>query len=414
MTATVAIIGGGQAGLAMSRCLSDRSIDHIVFERGRVGERWRSERWDSLRLLTPNWQSRLPGFRYDGPDPDGFMSMPELIHYLERYARSIDAPVRSDTRVTSVEHSSSGFRVSTDDGTWCSRIVIVATGHSDVPLVPAISAGAPTWMEQVVPTVYRRPDQLPPGGVLIVGASATGIQLAEEIQQSGRQVTLAVGRHTRLPRRYRGKDILWWLDRMGILGESIDAVYSVDISREQPSLQLVGRPDHASLDLGTLARLGVRLTGRLLRFEGDRAVFDDDLVATTAASDVKLAVLLGRIDGYVDRTGVDAPPQPGDEFEPSWSAHVAAPTALDLRAEGVRSVIWATGFGRRYPWLRVPVLDSRGEIRHEGGVTDVAGLYALGLHFLRHRNSSFIDGVGSDAEALAHHIDRVLREKRTA
>ena len=407
------IIGGGQAGLAMSRCLSDRSVDHVVLERGRVGERWRSERWDSLRLLTPNWQSRLPGFRYDGPDPDGYMTMPEVIDFLERYRRSFDAPVEEGTDVLSVSRQDLGYRVVTDRGIWEAPTVVIATGQCDVPLVPDFASRLSPDVVQIVPSKYRNPGQLPEGGVLVVGAAASGIQLAEEIQLSGRPVTIAVGRHTRLPRLYRGRDILWWFDQMGIFDETPDRVHDRERSRSQPSLQLVGRPDRSSLDLITLQDEGVRLAGKVVGAEGDQVFFADDLVAYTARADVKLARLLKRIDAYVESHGLDSEVGPKEPFIPFfWPA--PGPEVIDLRAQGIRTVLWATGFRRRYPWLTVPVLDARGEIRHEGGITPARGLYVLGLQFLRRRNSNFIDGVGGDAMELASHIEGVLGKRETA
>ncbi len=407
--AEAVVIGGGQAGLAMSRCLADGGIDHVVLERGRVAERWRSERWDSLRLLTPNWQSRLPGFRYDGPDPDGYMSAPEVADFLSRYARSFAAPVEDGTSVVSLERVDGGYRITTDRGTWEAPAVVVATGYCDTPFVPALATSLPTWVTQVVPSRYRNPDDLPPGGVLVVGASATGIQLADEIHASGRPVTLAVGRHTRLPRVYRGRDILWWLDAMGVLDESAADVFSIEASRAQPSLQLVGRADRATLDLRRLEQAGVRLTGRAVAADGDRVVLADDLVAQTVAADARLARLVQRIDIFAARTGLDAEVGPPEPFSPFlWPA--PAPSALDLRAEGIRTVLWATGFRRHYPWLKLDVLDERGEIRHDGGITPLPGLYVIGLNFLRRRKSSFIDGVGQDAlELSAHLVDELRR-----
>lgn len=400
------VIGGGQAGLAMSHCLTARGIDHVVLERGRVAERWRRERWDSLRLLTPNWQSRLPGFRYTGPDPDGFMTMPEITSYLERYARSFAAPVQGETTVLAVERRGAGFDVTTDQGSWHAPNVVVATGYCDLPLVPDAARHLAGDVLQLVPGDYRCPARLPDGGVLVVGASSSGIQLADEIQQSGRSVTLAVGRHMRLPRHYRGRDILWWLDAMGLFDERVDEVYDAEISRNQPSLQLVGRPDHATLDLGRLRGGGVRLVGRVTGASGHTVHLRDDVVSYMAAADIKLASLLSRIDRYVERSGLAAAAGEREPFTPiCWPPHAPTPERLDLKAQGIRTVIWATGFRRSYPWLRVPALDDRGEIRHGGGVTPVAGLYVLGLQFLRRRKSAFIDGVGDDAEALAAHLD---------
>jgi putative flavoprotein involved in K+ transport len=404
------IIGGGQAGLAMSRCLSDRTIDHVVVERGRVGERWRSERWDSLRLLTPNWQSRLPGHRYQGTDPDGYMTMPEVVDYLDSYARSFDAPVEDETNVLALERTNGTYRITTDRGTWQARNVVIATGYCDTPFVPEMSKNLPKDILQLVPSRYRNPDQLPKGGVLVVGASASGIQLADEIHQSGRPVTISVGRHTRLPRLYRGKDILWWLDTMGIFDETIDKVYDIKISRGQPSLQLVGRPDHRTLDLATLEAQGVRLVGRTVAANEDKVNFADDLIAYTAAADAKLAMLLARIDEFVARAGYAMEVGPAEPFVPfHWP--VEAPTEASLRSTGITTVLWATGFRRSYPWLKVPVLDERGEIRHLGGITSVPGLYALGLQFLRRRKSAFIDGVGDDAADLAEHISGRLENQ---
>jgi len=401
------VIGGGQAGLAMSRCLSDRNVDHVVVERGRVAERWRSERWDSLRLLTPNWQTRLPAMRYDGREPDGYMSMPELVGFFERYATTIAAPVESDTAVFAVEASGPRFDVHTSRGLWTADNVVIATGYSDVPHVPAMARRLSRRVAQVVPTMYRNPGGLRTGGVLVVGASATGIQFADEISASGRPVTLAVGRHLRLPRRYRGRDIMWWLDAMGSFDETIDDVFDARVSRSQPSLQLIGRTDASSLDLQSLTERGVRAVGRVVDVDGERMQCADDLIATTSASDLKLAELLQRIDRFIHKTGTTA--TPAEPFQPTWMlARDDATRTIDLRAEGIDTVIWATGFARRYPWLKVPVLDEHGEIRHRYGVTPVQGLFVLGMHFQRRRKSAFIDGVGDDAAFLADRIARRL------
>jgi putative flavoprotein involved in K+ transport len=397
------IIGGGQAGLAMSRCLSDRAIAHVILERGRVAERWRSERWDSLRLLTPNWQSRLPGFRYQGSDPDGYMTMPEVIDYLESYSRSFAAPVETGTTVMALERGAFGYRVTTDRGIWNAANVVIATGDCAVPFVPELGASLPENILQIVPSRYRNPGQLPDGGVLVVGASSSGIQLADEIHGSGRPVTMSVGRHTRLPRRYRGKDILWWLDQMGTFDETVDDVFDIGISRRQPSFQLVGRPDHSSLDLALLQQQGVRLLGRAVAVEGEKVSLADDLIAHTAAADVKLAQLLARIDDFVARTGLVGKVAEAEPFVPfMWPE--PAPAILDLKEAAIATVLWATGFRQSYPWLKVPILDDRGEIRHIGGITPAPGLYVLGLRFLRRRKSNFIDGVGDDAFELADHI----------
>jgi putative flavoprotein involved in K+ transport len=263
MRTTTVIIGAGHAGLAMSRCLAERSIDHVVLERGEVANSWRHERWDSLRLLTPNWQSRLPGFSYEGNDPDGFCTMPETVDFIARYARSSGAPVRTHTNVTSVRPSDEGYLVVTDHGDWNCRTVVLAAGACNIASVPGLAADVPASVASLTPKEYRNPSQLDAGGVLVVGASATGIQLADEIHRSGRPVTLSVGEHVRVPRTYRGKDIQWWMDAAGILGERYDQTDDIVRARNVPSLQLVGSPERRTLDLNALAQAGVRLVGRL-------------------------------------------------------------------------------------------------------------------------------------------------------
>jgi putative flavoprotein involved in K+ transport len=402
MRTEVVVIGGGQAGLAMSHCLAERRIEHVVLERGRIGERWLSERWDSLRLLSPNWQTRLPGFHYRGPDPHGYMTKSELVAYLRAYARASRAPVEGATNVLGVSVGPRGYRVDTDRGVWQAANVVIATGHCDVPAIPGFAERLPHDVVQVAAAHYRNPAQLPEGGVLVVGASATGVQLAEEIARSGRRVALAVGRHTRLPRVYRGRDILFWLDAMGVLDESAETVHDLERSRRQPSFQLVGTPERRTLDLGALQRQGVWLLGAAVDADGDQLELCDDLVGSVIKADAKLARLLMRIDAFVERAGLAGEVGPREAIAPL--SVPSAPTSLSLRERGIDSVVWATGFRRNYDWLRVPVLDERGEIRHRGGVTDAAGLYVLGMRFQRRRNSSFIDGVGADALALAEHI----------
>jgi putative flavoprotein involved in K+ transport len=403
---SVVIIGAGQAGLAMSHCLSARHIDHVVLERGMVGERWRRHGWDSLRLLTPNWMTRLPGFSYDGDDPDGFMATGELVQLLEAYATASRVPVEDRTIVRRVEPWNGKFRVATNRGAWLTSAVVVATGYCDRPAIPGSSRRLAPSIQQLTPERYRNPEQLSRNGVLIVGASATGVQLAEEIQRSGRPVVLAVGRHTRLPRVYRGQDILWWLDRLGILSQDAASVHNIAISRRQPSLQLVGRPDHSTVDLAVLRARGVRLVGRLVGIDRSRIQFADDLISTTAAADIKMATVLIRIDDYIRRHGLEV--EDAAPFVPSWSLNGRDTAEIDARHERIETVIWATGYRREYPWLRVPVLNAHGEIAHTGGVTPYRGVYVLGMNFQRRRNSSFIDGVGSDAGYLAERIAREL------
>jgi putative flavoprotein involved in K+ transport len=403
MGADTVIIGAGHAGLAMSHCLADRGLDHVVLDRGTVGERWRSARWDSFRLLTPNWLSRLPGWVYAGPEPDEFMSAGEFADHLSGYARSFDAPVQPHTAVTRVERTSAGFRVRTDRGDWVARAVVIATGYHSRAKVPGLAAGLAPGLAQVTAARYRSEASLPDGGVLVVGASATGVQIAHELALAGRSVVLAVGGHTRLPRRYRARDILWWLDRTGALDRDVEQVPNLAAARAEPSLQLVGTSAARGVDLGVLQAVGVRLAGRLLALDGTVARFADDLGVTVAAAQDRLARVLGEIDRYAAATpdAAAGPPDP-----PPVIPVPPTPSTVDLRRTGISAVIWATGFRPSYPWLAVPVLDRDGLIRHRRGVTEAAGLYAIGLRFQSRRNSTFIDGARHDAAYLADHIAR--------
>ena len=285
MRTTTVVIGAGHAGLAMSHCLTSRSIDHVVLERGEVANSWKTERWDSLRLLTPNWQSRLPGYGYEGADPDGFRTMPETIAFIERYAERCAAPVEIHTAVTSVRSEDDGYRVSTSRGEWRCRTVVLATGACNVPHVPALAAGVPASVTTLTPFQYRQPGQLEEGGVLIVGASATGIQLADEIHRSGRPVTIAVGQHVRAPRVYRGMDIQWWMEACGVLDERYDEVDDIVRARKVPSLQLAGSPERRTIDLNVLTGLGVKLVGKLVGINDGRAQFSGSLRNQCAMDD---------------------------------------------------------------------------------------------------------------------------------
>ncbi len=384
----------------MSRSLLACDIDHVVLERGRVAEKWRSERWDSLRLLTPNWQTRLPGWSYRGPDPEGYMTAAETAAYLAAYAASFAAPILTGTAVRRLAPDGTGYRVTTSRGTWWTQQVVIATGAANTASVPAISAGLPRRIHQLVATRYRSPARIPPGKVLIVGASASGTQIAAELRTAGREVVLSTGKHVRVPRRYRGRDIMWWLEACGFLGERSTDVRDLERARRQPSFQLAGTRDGSNLDLAVLQELGVRVVGRVRAFDGERAALADDLEASVAAAGARLERLLARIDSFIEASALRVP-------DPAPIAPVrapAAPTALDLRAEGIGTVIWATGYVRRYPWLTVPVGDACGEIPHDQGITRAPGLYVLGQPLQRTRKSTFIDGVGDDARVLARRI----------
>ena len=394
------MIGAGHAGLAISSVLTEHSIDHVLIERGEVANSWRRERWDSLRLLTPNWQSCLPGYRYAGPDPDGFMSMPELIRHLEGFAAASAAPVRTHTTVTSLTRLDGGYRVLTDRGELRCRSVVLASGAANVPRVPQMRQALPERIESITPFDYGSPERLPRGGVLVVGASATGVQLAEEIHRSGRAVILAVGEHVRLPRTYRGRDILWWMEHSGVWAQRYDQIEELERARGLPSPQLIGTPERATLDLNVLRAKGVEIVGRLAAIRDGHALFSGGLRNQFALADLKMRRLLDTFDEWARAQPEDPGLAPAERFEPS--AVPAAPRlSLDLRSGAVRSIVWATGFRPDYRWLAVPVLDRRGELRHDGGVVrDSPGMYAMGLPVLRRRKSTFIIGAEDDARDI--------------
>jgi putative flavoprotein involved in K+ transport len=387
----------------MSRHLSSRSIDHVVLERGEVANSWKTQRWDSLRLLTPNWQSRLPGYRYRGSDPDGFRTMPETIGFIEGYAAAIAAPVQTHTRVESVHRTDDGYLVMTDRGTWRSRGVVIASGSCNVAAIPALAAALPRSVRSLSPLEYRSPDQLEPGAVLVVGASASGTQIAEEIHRSGRPVTLSVGAHVRLPRRYRGRDIQWWMDAIGLMDEFYTGVDNIERVRGLPSLQLAGSDDRRDMDLNALAAQGIRLTGRLAGIAGSRVQFSGSFRNLCQMADLKLNRLLDRIDEWVTEHGLEGEVAPAERFDPT-RVEASPPLLLDLERGAVRTILWATGFRPDHSWLELPVFDRKGRIEHDGGVVASPGLYVMGLPFLRRRKSTLIDGAGDDARDLSAHL----------
>jgi putative flavoprotein involved in K+ transport len=401
-TVDVVVVGGGHNGLAMSRALSRRSVEHLVIERGGVGHAWRTQRWDSLRLLTPNWMTRLPGQDYDGNDPDGYMAAPEVASFLSRYAARIAAPVLGDTTVLRVVAADRGYRVETTRGDWHCRALVVATGAFAEPAVPALAQRVPDGIAQLSAHAYRRPDQLAPGGVLVVGASATGLQLAQEIRRSGRSVTLAVGEHVRMPRRYRGRDVQWWMLASGVLDQRADEVDDPARVRRLPSPQLAGTPGHETLDLNTLRAEGVTLAGRLAQVRDGHALFSGSLRNVCALADLKMNRLLDLFDGWARRSSLDARLPPGTRLP---ATEVDASPLLDLHLPGrIDTVLWATGMKPDFRWLQLPVFDRQGELKHDGGVVAAPGVYVLGLPFMRRRKSSFIHGAGDDVQDLVVHL----------
>jgi Predicted flavoprotein involved in K+ transport len=415
---TSVVIGAGHSGLAVSKHLTDRGIDHVVLERAEVANSWRTQRWDSLRLLTPNWLSRLPGYSYRGDDPDGYMTAAEVTAYIEGYAKEIAAPVRAGTTVTAVRRTDDGYVVETDQDTWRARTVVVAAGGATVPSLPDVFEAVPDGLEHRVAAgsgeegvpAYRNPDDLPEGGVLVVGPSASGIQIAHEVQASGRQVTLAVGEHVRMPRTYRGKDVLWWMDAAGVFDDRYDEVPDLARARVLPSMQLVGTPERITLDLNALTRAGVRLVGRLAGVRDGVAQLSGSLSNVVTLADLKVKRLLRTFDEWAETDGAELTKDlpPGEPVEPTMLPE-SVPLELDLRSGEIRTIVWATGLKPDLGFLTalgdLPLWDRKGRIRHDGGVVTASpGLYVIGLPFLRRRKSTLIDGAAADADDIVTHL----------
>lgn len=403
------IIGAGHSGLAMSRALASRGIDHLVFDRGQVGNSWRVERWDSLRLLTPNWMNGLPGLPYAGDDPDGYLSATALVRNFEACAAANGTPLRTETTVLSVTWDDR-YKIRTDRGALSSDSVVVATGACALPKLPAFARDLPAGIAQLSSLSYRRPDDLLPGGVLVVGASASGLQIARELALAGRRVILSVGSHLRLPRLYRGADILTWMYRAGVFQIPYDRVDNIERVRRTPSLPLMGSDTRETLDLNAVQDLGVEIVGRLAAIAAEKAQFSGSLANLCASADLKMKRLLDAIDRRIDRDGVRVA---AAERLPPTRVPDAPRLDLDLTRSGIATVIWATGHRPDHHWLHLPVFDRKGRIRHEGGVVG-DGLYVMGLPYLRSRHSTHIAGATADAEALARHLARRLADRRAA
>lgn len=408
MKTTAVVIGAGHVGLAMSRRLTERSIDHIVLERGEVANSWRTQRWPSLRLLTPNWQTRLPGYEYCGDDPDGYTPVAGVVTTLSRYARLIAAPVRTATTVHAVRTAPNGFEIRASDDLIHARAVVLATGACSLPAIPGAAGAVPSPIATLSPLAYRGPGQFPDGGVLVVGGSATGVQLAGEIHRSGRPVTLSVGEHVRLPRTYRGRDIFWWLEATGLLAERYDQIDDLTRARHLPSPQLSGTHEAVITDLNSLTAQGVRIVGRLGRIVDGLAQFSGSLPNTCALADLKMNRFLNRADEWATTSGLDGELPPPHRFAPTY-VDPRTPLELDLTSGEITTVLWATGFRPDHSWLDIPVCDRTGRIRHDGGVvTSTPGLYVLGLPVLRARASTYIHGANTDTRDLACHLHSFL------
>ena len=395
------IIGGGQAGLAMSYHLGRLGREHVVLERGRIAERWRSERWDSLAFQFPSCMMRLPGYAYESDAPEGFMHRDGVVAFIEQYARRIAPPVRCGIRVTGLDSSQTGrLLVQTDSFTLEAANVVLATGPYQLPAVPAFSAALPSRTYQVTANRYANPAQLPAGSVLVVGSGGSGCQIAEDLLRGGRDVYLSVGRHRRVPRRYRGKDFGWWQDKTG---ESDRTVDSLPPDALRPLL--TGVDGGQDVDLRGLAKQGMTLVGRLRDICGSQLFFASDLEETLARGDDAFDQFTRSVDEYILKHGLTAPAKPQrDPPATVTSSPASAIRDLDIKSAGITSVIWATGYRYDFGWVKCAVLDASGSPVHRRGVTAVPGVYFLGLARLHKVTSSFLWGVGEDADYLAQHI----------
>jgi putative flavoprotein involved in K+ transport len=395
------IVGAGQAGLAMSYHLRELRQDHIILERGRIAERWRSDRWDSLAFQLPNWMIRLPGFSYEGNDPDGFMPRDDVVRFIEEYSRRIAPPVRCGIRVTGLDRSETNrLLVTTDNFNWEASNVIVATGPYQEPSIPSFGASLPLEIYQLAANRYTNPRQLPPGCALVVGSGGSGCQIASELVRTGKGVYLAVGRHRIVPRRYRGKDYGWWSEKMGH--------QELTVGEVRPGLGpllLTGSNGGEDVDLRRLAVEGVTLVGKLQGSSDGRLHFADDLEENLALADEWFNEFTQSVDQYIVQRSIDAPEEVWSDQRVGATSIASSPIReLDLKAAGITSVIWATGYRYDFSWIKSPVLNANGIPVHKRGVTDVAGLYFLGLPRLYKRKSAFLWGVGEDAAYLAQHI----------
>ena len=393
------VVGAGQAGLATSYHLTRHGIEHVVLERGDVANTWRTERWDGFCLNTPRFSQRLPGLEYRGPDPDGFSSLEETLRYFDEYAALVSPPVRTGVEVTAVRANSGLLELETDDELLRATNVVVATGAYQRPAPTSLRTAVPQDVFQLNTSDYRRPEELPEGSVLLIGGGQSGCQISDELMRAGRTVYLSVGRCPWLPRRYRGREILYWLEETGYMDQTVDTLPSPAV-RLRCNAPISGNDGGHDCHPRWLAARGATLLGRLREFRDDKAVFAPDLEASLAFGGEACMDVLAKIDAHILESGVDVPPPEAVEPErPLPEIEV-----LDLHEEGISTVLWSNGFRPDFGWIDLPLFDDYGWPRQQRGITAFPGLYFVGLHWLHKRKSSLLFGVGEDAEHVAAHL----------
>ena len=408
---SVVVVGGGQAGLSVSWWLTRQGIDHLVLEASSAGHEWQDRRWDSFCLVTPNWQCALPGFGYDGPDPDGFMVRDEITAYLRRFVTSFGPPLVEGVRATGLRAREDRFEIGTDHGALTADQVVVATGPYQVARTPRLAERLPDQLVQVHSSAYRNPEQLPEGAVLVIGTGQSGCQIAEDLHLAGRTVHLATGTAPRVARFYRGRDCVAWLSEMGTYTKGVDQFPDVDAVRHRTNHYVTGRDGGRDIDLRRFALEGMELHGRLLGIANGRLRFAGDLRANLDGADAVAEGIKDSIDAWIAAQGIDAPVE--ERRRPVWEPGPEAddPAELDLAAAGITSVVWATGYGRDDRWIELPIFDGRGYPTHDRGVTSQPGLYFIGLPWQYTWGSGRFSGVASDAE---HVVDRILATRHDA
>lgn len=408
----VVVIGGGQAGLATSYLLKEKGIDHIVFDRGKVGDTWRNKRWDSFCLVTQNWQCQLPGFPYLGEDPGGFMSKNEIIDYIERYVEHFNPPLMSNVNVNKIyyDYSKALFVVDSSIGTYHARKVVIAAGTYHKNRIPVTADNLSKEITQLHSSEYKNPEALPEGGVLVVGSGQSGCQIVEDLLYAGRKVHLSVSGAPRIPRKYRGKDILQWANAMGLYDMPLNEHPEGKSVRFKTHPHVTGRDGGHTINLRQLALEGALLYGRMDDMVGTNVFFKNDLIESLYNADLSEEKFTKNIDEFIEKNAIDAPLD--NTLKPKWEPNREI-SEVDLEKEGISSVIWATGYSYDFSWIDVPVFDEQGYPIYDRGITDISGLYFVGLHWLYRWGSGLFYGVGRDAEFVVNHIEAQILDKST-